>query len=386
MHALAAKPGDHWAEGRSTRLVIVAPWGERDGGAEVMLGGLLRQLQRSCADMHVVFLQAGPFERETASLGLRTHVVQAVRLRNIAQTCRAIWRLGALLRNLEPDLVLSWAPKAHVYVAAAALLTRRQPRLAWWQHGITAGHWLDRLATRLPAAAIGCSSQAAAAAQTLLRPRRPLFVVHPGVDTRCEEPGSRAAIRCALGVPEHTFVAGVVGRLQPDKGQDIFLRAVAELRARGRQVHGLVVGGAAFGLSPAYPESLRRLVSELGLESSVTFTGQVDDVPSYLSAMDVFVSPSATESFGIAILEAMTLGIVVVNGARGGPEEIIEGGVSGIMLDSRDPVEVAAAIEALMLDQLLRARLAKEARARASSFTTAAMTRRLEASLAQILG
>ena len=384
-HALAPRVADDWVEASPSRLVIVAPWGERDGGAEVMLWGFLRQLHPSRTDVHVVFLQAGPFEREIASLGFRTHVVHGVRLRNIGQTCRAIWQLGRLLRRLDPDLVLSWAPKAHVYVAGATL-PRRQPRLAWWQHGITTGHWLDRLATRLPASAIGCSSQAAAAAQGRLRPRRPLFVVHPGVEMPCEEPDSRATVRSALGVPEHVFVAGVVGRLQPDKGQDIFLRAVAELRARGRHVHGLIVGGAAFGLSPTYAESLRRLVSELGLESSVTFSGQVDDVRSYLDAMDVFVSASATESFGIAIVEAMALGVAVVNGARGGPEEVIEPGVSGIVLDSRDPFEMAAAIEALMLDQPLRARLGKAARARAARFTTAAMTRRLENSLAQILG
>ena len=350
-----------------------------------MLRAFLRRLPRSWLDPEVVFLQPGSFEREVAALGLRTHVVPSGRLRNPRRTAWAVWKLGALLRVLQPDLVLSWAAKPHLYVAPAALLAQRRTSLAWWQHGIPDGHWMDRLATRLPAAAIGCSSHAAAAGQGRLRPRRRLFVVHPGIEEQPEERRSRPALRRALGLPQHAFLVGVVGRLQPDKGQDLFLRGLAELRARGREVHAVIVGGAAFGLSEDYAASLGPLVRALGLKSSVTFTGQVAEVAPYLRTMDVFVNPSARESFGIAIVEAMATGLTVINAARGGPDEIIEPGVSGIVLKSREPTQLADAIEKLMLDEQLRAGLAEGALMRAARFTADAMTHRLEAALAALV-
>jgi glycosyltransferase involved in cell wall biosynthesis len=189
------------------------------------------------------------------------------------------------------------------------------------------------------------------------------------------------AVRRALGLPERGFLVGTVGRLQPDKGQDRFVRALALLRQRGRRVHGVVVGGTAFGLSPEYAASVRRLIAELGLESTVTLAGQVSDVGPYLAALDVLVNPSSGESFGIALVEAMSAGIPVINTARGGPEEILESGTTGIMLDSREPGDIADAIDVLMLDDRRRARMAEAARARAARFTADAMTHRLENAL-----
>jgi glycosyltransferase involved in cell wall biosynthesis len=367
-------------------IAILVPWGERLGGAEVMLASFLRRLEGSRLDPDVVFLQPGPFEREVAGLGLRTHVVPGVRLRRADQTALAIWRLGALLRRLRPELVLGWAPKTHLYAVPASLLVHPRPKLAWWQHGVTGGHWMDRAATRLPAAAVGCSSQSAATAQTGLRPRRETFVVHPGIEPAAGDRRPRSALRRALGLPADAFVVGAVGRLQPDKGQDILLRALADLRDRGRRLHGVIVGGEAFGLSPEYAASIPRLVGELGLEDRVTLTGQVPDVAPYLRALDVFVNPSAGESFGMAIVEAMLLGVPVVNTALGGPEEIIEPGISGVMLDRREPAAIADAIDALMGDEGGRARLAESGRRRAAGFTADAMAERLQERLIALAG
>jgi glycosyltransferase involved in cell wall biosynthesis len=349
-----------------------------------MLRAFLYRLERSRFDPDVVFLKPGAFEREIAALGLRTHVIESARLRNLRHTVRTIRQLAMLLRELRPDVVVSWAAKPHLYTAPAALLAHRRARLVWWQHGIPDGHWVDRLATCLPATAIGCSSQAAAAAQTRLRPRRRLFVVHPGIEGLAEEPRPRAVVRRALGLPEHAFLAGVVGRLQPDKGQDVFLHALARVRSRGHQIHGVIVGGTAFGLSAPYAVALERLVTELGLESSVTLTGHVSNVETYLRAVDVFVNPSTSESFGVAIIEAMSAGLAVVNAARGGPEEIIEPGVTGITLPSREPAAIADAIETLIVDDGLRRRLARMGQAQAANFTADAMSQRLENALAQL--
>jgi glycosyltransferase involved in cell wall biosynthesis len=364
--------------------MIVAPWAERLGGGEVMLSSFLRRLSSSRLDPALVFMQAGPAERDAAALGLRTHVVHGIRLRNGIETTAAVWGLAKLIRTLRPDLIVSWAAKSHLYVGPAALLSGHHPRLVWWQHSITTGHWMDRVATILPAVAVGCSSSAAANAQAKLRPRRRVFVVHPGVEKQPMDSAPRHELRRALGLPEDSFLAGVVGRLQPDKGQDRFVRALALLVARGHDLHGVVVGGDAHGLSPRYAAALQALVAEARLEGTVTLTGQVPDATPYIRAMDVLVNASAAESFGIAIVEAMMLGVPIINAAKGGPEEIIEADVAGVMLDSRDPAVIADALEELMLDGSRRARISAEAQRRADRFTADEMARQLEASLLEI--
>jgi glycosyltransferase involved in cell wall biosynthesis len=366
------------------RLVIVAPWGERNGGAEMMLWSFLRRLADTSLEAHVVFLQPGPFEREVAALGVPTHVVAAGRLRSPGAFGRTVRRLRALLRRLEAEVVVSWATKAQLYAAPAALLARRGVPLVWLQHGVTRGDLLDRVATCLPATAICCSSDAAASAQAQLRPGRRLFVINPGVDPAPPDPRPRALQRRALGLPDDRFVAGVVGRWQPGKGQDRFLLALAELRRRGLDVHGVLVGGDAFGLSPAFADGVRAMVGELGLDDRVTLTGQVPDATCYIRTFDVLVCPSTTESFGIALVEAMLAGVPVVSTAKGGPASFIEPGVSGVMVESRSPEAIADGVEALLVDPARRSRMAAAGRAEAARFDSRSMTRRVDEMLREL--
>lgn len=338
------------------RIVIVAPWGERLGGAEEMLWQLLRHRDPGRLDPAVVFLGGGPFVGEVARLGLGTAVVPAGRLRSPGATLGAVRRLAALVRGRRPDLVLAWSAKSQLYTAPALALARTGAPLAWWQHQIPDGHWVDRLATALPARAIGCSSAAGRRAQEATRPRRRAFVVSPGIDLA--PVGAAAGLGERPAIPPGRLVVGIVGRLQPWKGQDRFLAALAELRRRGRDVHGLVVGGDAYGRSPEYVAELRRLVARLDLDGRVTMTGQVDDARPYLELMDVAVNASVGEPFGIVLLEAMAAGRAVVAVAAGGPLEIVEPGVTGVLAAGGAPDELAAAIDGLLADPARRARIA----------------------------
>ena len=153
-------------------------------------------------------------------------------------------------------------------------------------------------------------------------------------------------------------MVGIVGRLQPLKGQDRFLAALAELRRRGREVHGLLVGGDAWDLSPAYAAELRRLIPKLGLEDHVTMTGQVEDAGPYFALMDVAVSASVGEAFGIVLIEAMAAGVPVVAVADGGPLEIVVPDANGVLAADGSPAALAAAIDRLLVDPGLRSRVA----------------------------
>lgn len=308
-----------------------------------MLWMFLRHLDRTQIEPEVGFLSPGAFVDEVTKLGISTWSMHASRLRNPFGYIRTVTGLAARLRNERPDAVLAWSAKAHVYLGAAALVARSRSRVLWWQHGITTGHWLDRLATLVPADGIGCSSHACEAAQTRLAPRRRTFVAYPGVEL------AQAACpitRDELGIDTGAFVVGIVGRLQPWKGQSKVIHAVAELRRRRVPAVALIVGGSAFGLSLGYASELNDLSQHLGVAKWVVFTGQVPEAGPYYPLMDVVVNASTREPFGIAIVEAMAAGRPVVAFADGGPAEIIENGVGGVLVPEDGLVAALAAFEA----------------------------------------
>jgi glycosyltransferase involved in cell wall biosynthesis len=368
------------------KLLITVPFGERLGGAENMLWTFLRHVDRAHTEPKVVFFEAGPFERELAEIGIETAVVPAGRLRQPKQLFLVVRALAKLMRQEQPDLMLNWMPKTHLYGACAAMLAGMTNRLVWWQHGIPSGHWLDRLASLLPARAVGCSSRHSAAAQERVWPRRATFVVHPGIDEpKRPTPQEVAALRRRLAIPEGDQVVGIVGRLQPWKGQDKLLRAVVELRRRGHDVHAVIVGGVAYNLSPEYEPYLRTLVSDLGVERVVHFTGQVADPAPFICLMDVLVNASDAEPFGIVLLQAMALEVAVVAVDRAGPAEIIEAGRSGLLVRSADPNVLADGLEKLF-DAALRRRLGENGRRRFEAhFTAKRMTSELERHLAALV-
>ena len=367
------------------RVAILAPWGERLGGAEEMLWLALRHCDRDRLEPALVFLGPGPFVEEVSRLGIVAEVVPAGRLRQPRATLGAVRGLAATLRRLQPDLLLCWSAKAHIYGAPAARIAGMGDRVVWWQHQIPDGHWIDRIATVLPARAIGCSSDACRRAQETLRPRRPTFVVNPGIDLTAIRSGNAGGLRERLGIPPGRAVAGIVGRLQPWKGQDRFLAALAQLRREGLDVHGLLVGGDAYGRSPEYVAELERMVGRLGLSDSVTLTGQVDDPTSYFELMDVAVNASQGEPFGIVLLEAMAAGVPVVAVGEGGPLDIVESGVTGTLVEDGRPQTLASAIGALLADPEQRALMSAAAERRCHErFGARQMADRLGASLAEV--
>jgi glycosyltransferase involved in cell wall biosynthesis len=361
------------------KVVITAPLAERLGGAENMLWTLLRHLDRQRIQPFVVFFEDGPLREEVAELGIPTAVVRTGRLRQLWRVPIAISGLASVLRRERPDIVLNWMAKSQLYGSPAALLSGFGARVVWWQHGISHRNWMDRLATLLPARAVACSSRAAASAQQRLRPRRQTFVVHPGIDARLE-PRARAAKES--GIPQARFLIGVVGRLQADKRQDRVIEAIRILRDRGHDVHGLVVGGNAWNLAPEYEPALRRLVTELGLEEVVTFTGQVPDAIPLIASLDALVNASVTEGCPLVLLEAMALGVPVVATAdSGGPAEVIEQARSGMLSPSSDPGELATVLEQLLNDVELQRRLSEGAHQRfLERFTAERMARSFEES------
>jgi glycosyltransferase involved in cell wall biosynthesis len=141
---------------------------------------------------------------------------------------------------------------------------------------------------------------------------------------------------------------GVIGRIARWKGQDLFIEAMATVARTHHDVEFLVIGDPGHG-DPAYLESLRAAAEEGALAGRVVFTGHVDDVFALMSTLDVVVSSTRTaEPFGRSIIEAMAAGIPVVAPDAGGPAEILENGVTGILYAPGDPDALARAVAGIL--------------------------------------
>ncbi len=210
-------------------------------------------------------------------------------------------------------------------------------------------------------------------------------IVPPGVDHAFFSPGDRNGARLALGLGDHPVLL-FAGRIQPLKGLTIAIAALAELDQKFDDAVLVVVGGPSGAEGEAELEAARSLISELGLGERVHFVPPQPHhlLSTYYRAADVCVVPSRSESFGLVALEAAACGTPVVAAAVGGLLTLVEDGVTGFLIDTRNPSDYAAAIDKLLSDKpmslLMDASAADYARQYTWS-TTAARLRRLYADL-----
>jgi glycosyltransferase involved in cell wall biosynthesis len=344
------------------KLLMLAPSAVAGGMEEILfyLAVCLPSLGIAC---EVVSLQPGPLVERLAAHAVPVRVIDAGQLRDLRRFGGTVRRLTSIMRDEAFDAVFSDMPKAHLYAAFPAL--RAEIPSLWCQAGVPAPpHWTDRAASLLPATGIVALSRDAVAAQQELSPQRHVALMHPGIDTERFVVRADPALRETHHIASDAVLVSLVGRLQPWKGQREFLRAAALLADRYPQAHFAIVGGAILGWEGDYPEELRRLATELGLNGRVTFTGHTSEVPRWMAASDVVVNASQPEPFGLVVVEAMAAGCAVVAVATGGPRDIIEDGRCGLLCPSQAPAALRAPLELLLDDPGLRSRLGAAGRRR----------------------
>ena len=197
-----------------------------------------------------------------------------------------------------------------------------------------------------------------------------ISVVPCGVDLNLFQPIPPETAKSMLGLPTSRRMILFVGRIEPLKGIDTLLRAMALVAPQlphWREDLSLVVIGGAPGAGAdkvnAELSRLERLRAELGIEDLVTFRGaqEQDTLAYYYSAAEMVVMPSHYESFGMVALEAMTCGTPVIASRVGGLAYNIQDGQTGYLVPERDAEALAARILLLLNDEGLRQRLGRQA-------------------------
>lgn len=338
-------------------------------GAELGIAELLPALDD--VDPHVILAADGPLVGRLRSAGVSVEVLPLrARARSVKRAQFAgsplrmlpaalaaggyAFRLARRLRRLRPDLLHAYTLKSLVYGGAAAKLSRTP--LVWQVNDRISADYLPPLAVRGIRAlarrtASGVIAISAATLDSLGELDVPVTIVHHAIAL---EPTAHPA---TAGRP---FTAGVLGRLAPWKGQTVFLEAFARAFPEGAE-RAVVIGAALFGENE-YAQSLEALPRRLGIESRVEFRGFCEDVSGELARLDALVHASVLpEPFGRVVVEGMAAGLPVVASAAGGPGEIIEDGVDGLLYPAGDVAALASALQRLAADSGLRARLGEAA-------------------------
>jgi D-inositol-3-phosphate glycosyltransferase len=237
------------------------------------------------------------------------------------------------------------------------------------------------------AAVIGCSDAILANCPAEAAQLRRLYgadpdrieIVPPGVIHAFFSPGDRTGARAAL---THLDLGDgpvllFVGRIQPLKGLDVAVRALAELDDTGAVL--VVVGGASGRDGRAEVERIEKLAASLGVAGRIRFTDPQPHhmLSTYYRAADVVLVPSRSESFGLVALEAAACGTPVVAAAVGGLRTLVEHGRTGFLVEGRDPEVFAAYTEQILDNPALARELSAQAAGRARNFTWSTAAGRL---------
>ena len=181
------------------------------------------------------------------------------------------------------------------------------------------------------------------------------IVIHNGTDVKEFSQFDTAPVKNEFNCNIDDHLVGIIGRIDRWKGQEFFIKAIAEVAKQIPSVKGLIIGGLKnrkIADREQYFNELQSLVKSLGIEEKIIFTGFRRDVPSLIAALDVVVHASCTpEPFGLEVIEGMAAGKPVVATAAGGVLDIIEDGVNGLLVPCKDSKTMASAILQILSDR-----------------------------------
>jgi len=386
--------------------------GKDTGGMNVYVRDLTRELGRQGVEVDVFTRSQDehqPHVKEDLGFGNRViHVLagpeeplpKEVLYRHVPQFSQGVYEF-AHAQGITYDVI-----HAHYWLSGVAA---RQLREAWQAPFIQMFHTLGHMKNRVARAAMDRESELRIRVETeLLRDADRIIaatiaestqlqwlyrsdverveIIPPGVDIEHFHPRSAWEAKQRLGLDPKRKMLLFVGRIEPLKGVDTLLRAVALLRSRGvtdcGKLYLSIIGGDPSD-SPVVKneemERLKNLREELNLREVVTFLGAQDQdaLPDYYAAAEAVIMPSHYESFGMVALEAMACGTPVIASEVGGLAFLVKDGETGFHVPDRDPEVLADRICLILTDPLLRGELGEKAALYARTYSWSVIAERL---------
>ena len=353
----------------------------RLSGGEIALARALEALGDR-VDAHVILGEPGPLVDRLQSAGTSVEVIpmpvaarevrkDSVRLgtlgmRSVTASMQYVRTLRRRLRELRPDIIHTNSLKAALYGGVAGSLVNTP--VVWHIRDRIAPDYLPRTAVRLVHLAsrvlptvVVANSQATLG--TLREFRRGVVVSNTVVYDPIRVAPARAL------TDAFPYRVGMLGRIAPWKGQDVFLEAFARAFP-GDDSEAWVVGSAMFGEDQGYEDVLVNLARKLDISDRVVFRGFREDVWAELAEIQLLVHSSLVpEPFGQVVVEGMAAGVPVIAANAGGPAEIITNGVDGILTPPGDVAALVVAMRSVHDDRALHRKLVTGGLARAEYYS-----------------
>ncbi len=332
------------------------------GGAEEHILTLLQGLDRNYFRLHLV---CTPEVREKLQPDIPDDVeLLTLRLRKPSHVASAL-RLARILRKRRVEILHSHLFYSSLFASPIGWLCRVPVTLETphirehWRQGWKASFLVDRLVGRFVDYYIAVSQ---ANARYLLEqkglPVKKVVVIHNGCDLERFDPARQvpAGLKKSLGFDESDPVLIVVGRLEPQKGHSVLLKALPTVRSEFPRVRLVCVGEGTLR------RALERQASVLGLGDSVRFVGYQTQVAEWLALADVTVLPSFYEGLPLVAIESLAVARPVVATAVDGTPEVVINGKTGLTVPPGDAARLAEAICRLLREPELRRSMGRAGR------------------------
>jgi len=272
-------------------------------------------------------------------------------------------RIAEFVRDNEIDIIHAHVPRDYVPASIACLATKRS-KFVLTRHMLTPLKPFNKFALKNLSRAIGVSEFVGGELRSVF-PAGKVVVIPNGLDLAAlrERSALRDEFRSIHQIPPEIPIVGTLGELREAKGQRDFVLAAAEVVKQVPDCQ-FVIAGLDHTMDRSFRRELRRLTRVLEIDDRFLWLDWLDDTAPFYAAIDVFVSPSHSESFGLAILEAMIRGTPVVATETTGARELL--GDEAALVAFKDPVKLADAICETLIEndpsrgETLRARAAEK--------------------------
>ena len=315
---------------------------------------------------HEVFVALRPTNEWQARLDfLPPKNILHVSLRNAFGVLSA-QKIAEFVRVNNIEIVHAHAARDYIPASLACRMAKTA-KFVLTRHVLFPLKSVHRLTLNNLSAAIAVSKPVEANLQKIFSKEK-VILISNGIDVDSRMNVNREKLRQEFrfehNISFDAFLVGTIGELKILKGQRDFILAAQIVAQKFPEAHFVIVGKDN-SFKQDFRRELKRLVKIFRLEERFLWLDWVEDTTPLLAALDVFVSASHTESFGLAILEAMAIGGAIAATGTEGANELLQTNVSGKIIPMKDPTKLAEAISELLSDEKLRETLGKNAQARA---------------------
>ena len=352
---------------KKIKVLIIQGYAYQRGGPVTFLRHLVKHLDRSKFEPIVLFLSEGELVAEFQSMGVKVRVINSGKLSNVILTAITVFRILRLIYKERIDIVLSNDWREHIYGGTAAYFAGIPATI--FLQGFPVLSLPAKLSLAVPATSIFAdSSPLERTISQWVKQKCKTYLVYHGIEIPNIK--EKASLREELDFDADVPIITQVASLMQWKGHKYLINAVPKVIKYFPTAKFIIIGDAPFdsvshrsyASFESYKESLKQLVKNLGIESSIEFMGYRENFLEIIGASDIVVHPSVYEPLAFVVIEALGYGKPVITTNAGGIKEIIENGVDGILIPPKNSGAIAEAIINLLKNPALCEKLGVRAR------------------------